>query len=590
MTDDEFFSATNELRTIYQWARARYAAPWAVFFAVLIRVAASVGPHVRLPGVIGGQASINLLVAFVSFSGGGKGISDKVGRLAWPATILELPLGTGEGIAETYMLRGKESEDNERITAAIFNCSEIDILTGLDARQGSTTLGTLKAFAMGEQFGSTNASKASSRNVPAHSYRGCVSVGAQPGHTGVIFNDASGGTPQRFLWAPTTDPDMPAEHCDDPPPLDTQLPLWGPNSEGVVEVQYGPVEIRQTIISAHLARQRGEGDALDGHWMLTRLKVAATIALLHHRIVVSEHDWQLSAAVMAKSDSTRAWMLEQARKANRAKVRDRAMTRAAFDEFIEGRHTETVRRRIIKLLTDGSMPHGALRRAMGKQHYREAFDAVLPHLEKISQVVIVKGDKVPHYALNPEFTGEPEFTPENSSSEGVNQEFTGEPAATVIDMETRRSHDPTTPKLSATKWLGQHVTQLRAAGHQQVESFAVLDAAEAQGYKRQSIVAEASKHPEIRVVGRGSDGTMWWIDPTQSPPAEYRSAAEWIEEYVSALPDGAEIDKDDFKSKGTPRYSWENLRKAIKERADIRVTSQGPRSTWTVQRDEEVGA
>ncbi len=39
---------------------------------------------------------------------------------------------------------------------------------------------------------STNASKANSRNVPAHSYQGRLSVSAQPGHTGVIFSDTSG--------------------------------------------------------------------------------------------------------------------------------------------------------------------------------------------------------------------------------------------------------------------------------------------------------------------------------------------------------------------------------------------------------------
>ncbi|CAM5742462.1 hypothetical protein MAUB1S_01528 [Mycolicibacterium aubagnense] len=59
-------------------------APWAVFGAVLLRVAASTGPHVQHPGVIGGRASLNMMATFVAPSGGGKGISDKVARLAWP--------------------------------------------------------------------------------------------------------------------------------------------------------------------------------------------------------------------------------------------------------------------------------------------------------------------------------------------------------------------------------------------------------------------------------------------------------------------------------------------------------------------------
>ena len=400
MTDDlttKFFleSDSEQLQKIYYWARARYAAPWAVFFAVLLRVAASVGPHVRLPGVIGGHASLNLLCAFVSPSGGGKGISDKVARLAWPlpSKIVELPIGTGEGIAETFTMRGKEDQDNERITSAIFNCTEIDILTGLESRQGSTILGTLKAFAMGEQLGSTNASKANSRNVPAHSYRGCLSVGAQPGHTGVIFNDVTGGTPQRFLWAMTIDPDMPAVVTPDPPPLDTTLPSWATDPSAVVEIIYGHAEITAAIISAHLARQRGEADALDGHAMLTRCKVAAALAIMHQRSVVSERDWQLSEVVMAVSGRTRSWLVEQARLAAQAKVRDRATTRAAGDEFYDASRLETVKRSILRMLErDGEQAGGDLRRRLGKREKRELFDQAIHLLENAGLVSSSPGE------------------------------------------------------------------------------------------------------------------------------------------------------------------------------------------------------
>ncbi len=103
--NDDFFDATPELATIRQWAHARFAAKWAVFLAVLLRVHASTSPPgVQLPpGVIGGPASLNLIGAFVSPpSGGGKGISDKVARLAWPAPIIERPIGSGEGIAALF--------------------------------------------------------------------------------------------------------------------------------------------------------------------------------------------------------------------------------------------------------------------------------------------------------------------------------------------------------------------------------------------------------------------------------------------------------------------------------------------------------
>ncbi|TMS46717.1 hypothetical protein [Mycobacterium sp. DBP42] len=530
MTDEEFFNATPELKTIYQWARARYAAPWAVFFAVLLRVAATTKPSVRLPGAIGGQASLNLLVAFVSPSGGGKGISDKVGRLAWPADILELPLGSGEGIDETFTLRGKESEDNERITSAIFSCSEIDILTGLDSRQGSTILGKLKAFAMGEQLGSTNATKANSRNVPAHSYRGCVSVGAQPGHTGVIFADTSGGTPQRFLWALTIDPDMPAVKADDPAPLDTSLPSWATGTE-VVEIVYGHEEITEQIIAAHLARQRGEGGALDGHWMLTRCKVAAVLALMHHRMVVSELDWQLSEAVMAVSDRTRDWILSEAKRAERAKVRDRAQARAAGEDFYDASRLETVKRSILRMLErDGEQVGGDLRRRLGRKEKRELFDQAINLLEAEGLVSSRTGEYngATYTYWSPLTTP---VTHENSRSEPVTRMVTPDRPAVVTDLDSRRSSLPYEPTLSGAKWLANHIAELLAGGHTTAEAFAVYSAGEAAGYKRTLIEQAVAAHPDIHVIDRKGGTATWSIVPGYVPP-KYVSDSAWLDSYI----------------------------------------------------------
>lgn len=400
MTNDDitrrFFleSESTQLVRIYQWARARYAAPWAVFFAVLLRVAASTRPHVQLPGVIGDRASLNLLCAFVSSSGGGKGISDKVGRLAWPTAIVELPVGSGEGIDATFIQPDRPDESNEAPPGVIFNCSEIDILTGIAARQGATILGKLKAFAMGELLGSTNASKANSRNVPAHSYRGCLSVGAQPGHTGIIFDDTTGGTPQRFLWAPTIDRGMPDDRIGDPAPLDTDIPMWAPGADGVVEIGYGPPEIPETIIGAHLARQRGAGDALDGHWMLSRCKVAAVLAIMHHRSVVSAQDWELSALVMQVSDATRQTLVDHAKQAARAKIKARAVARATGEEFYENSRAVTVRNSVLRMLErDGEQSGSDLRRRQGTGEKRLLFDQVIGLLESDGLVTRVPGEQ-----------------------------------------------------------------------------------------------------------------------------------------------------------------------------------------------------
>ncbi|BCI84160.1 hypothetical protein MTY66_57850 [Mycolicibacterium sp. TY66] len=402
MTDDEFWSATKELKLIHQWARSRYTAPWAVLGAVLLRVLASSGPHVQLPGVIGGRASLNLGVVFVGPSGAGKGNSDRVAREAWPTQEFEeRPLGSGEGIAALF--QKPKDEAAKRITRAIFSAGEIDTLTGIAARQGSILLAQLKSALMGELIGQSNASEATSRVVAAHSYRCCLSIGAQPGHAGVVFNDTTGGTPQRLLWLPTTDPTMPADRTPPPDALDSQLPgllsRRHDNPEIVTEIVYGTEVIAETILAAHLARQRGEGEALDGHALLTRCKVAAALSIMAHRSVVTEKDWDLSGTVMTKSDSTRTWMLEHARQADRAKIRKRAMSQAYGEEIIDGRRAEVVRRRILRILGEGPATHGTVHSRIGKREYKELFPDVIESLLNSNEVTAEATQRGKRYSL-----------------------------------------------------------------------------------------------------------------------------------------------------------------------------------------------
>lgn len=440
---DEFFDATEELSTVHSWARARYAAPWAVFGAVLLRVAASVGPHVQLPGLIGGRASLNMMCAFVSASGGGKGISDKVARLAWPAPIVERPIGSGEGIAATFVPPKKEGV--EPITAAIFSVPEIDTLTGIATRQGSILLAQLKSMAMGELLGQSNASDATTRIVPAHTYRCCLSVGAQPGHCDVIFNDASGGTPQRFLWFPTTDPDMPPDRAADPDPLNTSLPFWKSDTDGTVEIGYGPEEIAQTVIEAHLARQRGQANALDGHALLTRCKVAAVLAIMHRRSVVSELDWQLSEIVMELSNTTRDWIVTEARRAEREKIRSRAVARSAGEDFYDASRLETVKRSIMRMLErDGEQPGNKLRSGLGKREKRDLFEQAISLLEADGLVSErtdeYNGAKRVRYRIGSGLTHP--VSPQNPSSTGVTPLVRPDPSTAGDNPHSRSSGEP----------------------------------------------------------------------------------------------------------------------------------------------------
>lgn len=584
MNNDDFWSATDQLELIYQWARASYVAPWALLAAVLPRVIATTGPHVMLPGPPA-PASLNMGVVLVGRSGAGKGVTDKLSRVVWPADIHEEGLGSGQGIAELFK---QQKNPEDQIDRALITVSEIDHLAALNAGQGNNTRAALKAALTGDRLGSKGASAATTRAVPADSYRLCLSISAQFGHCGVLLDDVSGGTPQRPLWMLVTDPDMPKEVGPIPDRvLDIALPPWARSGSQVL-IQYGPPEIREYINAGLWASGRGDVAAIDGHRTLTRLKVAAALAILDHRSVIGATDWELSEVIMAKSDSTRDAVMEYDRQAARAKIRDRAMSRATFDEMIDDRHATTVRRRILRLLTTGPMARGELRRAMGKQHYREAFDAVLPHLEKISQVVVIPGEKAPHYALNREFTGEPEFTPGNASSDRVNREFTGEPPTNVTDLDSRRSHETDKPKVSCPQWFNGYIADLRAAGHTTTTAFAAVEAGMAQGYSKGMIRQAASNHPDVHTIDRKGGTATWSL--TGPRATKLVSAAEWTANYIDGLArDGiTAVDKDTFRTEGEAAgYSWTSLRHAATDSSRIRsVSSTGSETIWQIQAEE----
>lgn len=579
----DFWSATPELATIYQWARARYAAPWAVFGAVLLRVAASTGPHVQLPGLIGGRASLNLLCAFVSASGGGKGISDKVARLAWPKQILELPIGSGEGIAATFKRPDKEGEDNEAITAAIFNVPEVDTLAGIASRQGSILLAQLKSMAMGEQIGQQNASKATSRVVAAHAYRCCLSVGAQPLHTSVIFNDATGGTPQRFLWFPTTDPSMPAEAAPDPAPLNADIPVYVPNEDGVVEITYGPDEIRQTVIGAHLARQRGKGDALDGHALLTRCKVAALLAILHHRSVVSELDWQLSEVVMTVSDATRDWITSEAKKAQRAKVRDRAMSRAYGEQFISDHKLDRAKKAVLRWLDrDGETAANQIRSKL-KADLRDHFGAAVAELTAEGRITEIQVDRGTRYRMNLEVQGVPQVQGESMQfREGV-PEGQGVPASIVTDLDSYRSTDSTAARPDCRGRYTEIVHGLRNQGHDTISSLAVYELLQAEGHTYNTIKSAVSESKLTHPLRRDGHNVVWCLraDTCDHPPA--RSADQWLLEWFPANSGNDGLSAADVVAAGAreaEEYTKDAIAKAKQRLPQIVSTGAGRSARW----------
>ncbi|MFF0501624.1 bifunctional DNA primase/polymerase [Nocardia aobensis] len=422
----DFWSARPELTAIRQWAYARVASPWAVLGVVLCRVLAMIPPRVVLPPIVGSEASLNLFVALVAPSGSGKGAAESVARDLLPDSIhfTQAPIGSGEGIAHLFAHRegrGAQSRVVPHEDRVLGSVPEVDTLTALHGRNGSTIMSSLRQAFSGEEVGFGYADPAKRLPLGKHGYRLCLVIGVQPRRAGDLMGQADGGTPQRFLWLPATDPGIP----DQPPPLPEPLsvdlrsihPSLATEEEADIvtadderkaqriaadrekgRITIGvPDRIAAFVRAQQLDRARGtDTEALDGHALLVRLKVATALALLNGHLDITDDDWELSGAVMAKSDETRkaverelaAVRDEQHRRAGHAQ----AVQKLASDDVLARDKLAQASKGIKTYLTHhGAKTQGAVRKGL-RSDLRGYFDEALGRLRELGQVVDLPGE------------------------------------------------------------------------------------------------------------------------------------------------------------------------------------------------------
>ncbi|KRD04955.1 hypothetical protein ASE48_20150 [Mycobacterium sp. Root265] len=137
-------------------------------------------------------------------------------------------------------------------------------------------------------------------------------------------------------------------------------------------------------------------------------------------------------------------------------------------------------------------------------------------------------------------------------------------------------------KVSCQKWFDAHIADLRAAGETTAMSLLVYQAGQAQGYTRQQLRGAASANPDIVVIDRAGGTAKWSITGEGSAP--YRSADDWVNDYLAALPLGAEVDKTAFRSAaGANGHSWTAARHAATESGRIESTRRGSETIWTLK-------
>lgn len=396
---DEFWASRTHLEVIHTFAQARRVSPWATLGVVLARVATATPYFVALPPIVGGIASLNLFVGLVGPSGAGKGAAESVAAecldLGKPIEIHTT--GSGEGIAHGFRKRTKDGPewlDDEH--AVLFSVPEIDTLSALGNRQGATLMPELRRGWSGERLGFAYADPSKRLPVPAHEYRMCLVAGIQPTRAQALLEDADGGTPQRFLWLPASDPRAPEVPPECPSPLKWKQPDTRPTStfrapDGKIRMTVCQVA-RTTIDQARLDRLRGVGDALDGHGLLTRLKVAAALALLDGgRLEVTDEDWDLSGVVLRKSDATRAGVQHTLKAANEQRNEARATAEAKrsliVTEQVEDAAIKRVSRSVMRKLRKEAdwTSHSEVRRAI-RANLRGHLDEALERLAEAGQI------------------------------------------------------------------------------------------------------------------------------------------------------------------------------------------------------------
>lgn len=311
--EDGFWRKRKSLWLIYQAALARMSPPWGVLGYCAAMALTLAPPDLQLPGIIGGNGSLNLFVALASRSGGGKSSSHAVAEwlIAGSATVPQRNVGSGEGMIDAYR-RPKSDEEPGNYTAWLFNADEIDAFTAHGSRSGSTLLPMLRTAFMGGTLGAST--KASNHfQLAAHSYRMTLVIGAQPARASTILDDVHGGTAQRFMWFPADDtrikadrPALPDERLEVPTELTSDWFRYASDSNTIAL----PRGVEDEVLRARERVAQGRADPMDSHKMFCREKFAYAMALIDGRDVMNREDWDLSGVAMKVSDYTRQWVAQ----------------------------------------------------------------------------------------------------------------------------------------------------------------------------------------------------------------------------------------------------------------------------------------
>ncbi|MFB8772135.1 hypothetical protein [Streptomyces broussonetiae] len=419
---DTFWNARPVFQHIRQAAHSQGCSGDTVLYSTLARLSGMISHHIRAVTGIGGRASLNVFAAMVGTSGAGKSISAGCVRdLMHPADDDfrdGLPIGSGEGIAETFM--GSVEEPTGEIHQkgpykgdpvmhkvrkqvrhnAFFYVDEGQTMAKLGERSGSILGETLRRAAIGEALGQTNASEERTRYIAPGSYSLGLLAGFQPSIATVLLADAHTGTPQRFFWGWADDPTIPDTPPPWPGPIEPHPGRIRPDQP--VDIDF-PQSIKQMLWRERVARGRGELEVseLDGHANLMKVKLAALFALLDGgRLNATEDDWALAEIVWQSSCAVRDSLVRRAeREAALAKQQQTdAKVELELRSHVAKKGADLALERVARLVHRhassqvGGVTYGALKKALASRDRPIAEKAVA--LAVARDWVFEEGDRI----------------------------------------------------------------------------------------------------------------------------------------------------------------------------------------------------
>ncbi|MEW4988300.1 hypothetical protein [Corynebacterium sp. 045007] len=304
----DVFDGSDTLEHLRDYARAHYVPPVAFLLVTLTRIAAASYPTTVNAGL--GPTPLNAYLVLVGDSGMGKDsvISRSTKacsliRTSFPEVLEERPLGSGESLVSAFVppAPGKDDPAPKPNPRVLFTETEISNAEALMRRDGATLRQNLLKLYSGSTVG--NATKNSVDTVAGGTYSTGLIIGAQRGRVGALLDNPDDGLPHRFMWTELLDPNVPS-----------QLPKVGPELDAVqfpkagTAIQACGKASSQVKQRSRLRLTKGYTGGLDSHLLLTRVRVAALLAVFRGH--AEEHgftddDWRRAGALVAYSKKVR---------------------------------------------------------------------------------------------------------------------------------------------------------------------------------------------------------------------------------------------------------------------------------------------